>query len=153
MMGSSQFAHRLQARLDHPWREMSMRKLITVILAAGLTACGGGGDSPTNPGGGQTPTLGLALSGSAVSIQQGANAPVTVTITRGGGLSASVDLSVEGAPAGVTATFAPASLGSSVTSSTLTIAAASGAAAGTTNLTIRAKSTGVADQTGALAVT
>jgi hypothetical protein len=128
-----------------------MRKLMTVVLAAAVAACGGGGgdDTPT----GTTPTLNLALSGSALSVVQGASNTVTATITRGGGLTANVDLSIEGAPTGVTASFNPASLSSSVTSSTLTITAAAGAAAGTTSLTVRAKSTGVSDQTATLALT
>jgi hypothetical protein len=133
-----------------------MRKLGTIAFAAALAACGGGGnDSPTgtNPGT-QTPTLDLAISSATISVQQGSTSQgLTLSITRGGGLTASVDLSVEGVPAGVTPILTPASLASGVTSSILTLVAGSTTAPGTTNLTIRAKATGVADKTAALALT
>ena len=133
-----------------------MRKLVTFGLAAAVAACGGGGsDTPTgtNPGT-QTPTLDLAISGATVSVQQGATSQgLTLSITRGGGLTANVDLSVEGAPAGVTPVLTPASLASGATSSVLTLVAGSTATVGTANLTIRAKATGVADKTASLALT
>ena len=138
-----------------------MRKLVTFVCAATfVAACGGGGsDSPTgtNPGtnpGTQTPTLDLAISGATVSVQQGATSgAVTLTITRGGGLTASVDLSVEGTPAGITPVLTPASVASGATSSVLTFVAGATAAVGTTNLTVRAKAAGVADKTAAVALT
>lgn len=133
-----------------------MRKLVTFVFAAALAACGGGGtDSPTgtNPGT-QTPTLDLAISSATVSVQAGSTSQgLTLSITRGGGLTANVDLSVEGTPAGITAVLTPASVPSSATSSILTLVAGSTTAAGTANLTIRAKATGVADKTVALALT
>lgn len=132
-----------------------MRKLVTFGLAAAVAACGGGSDTPTgaNPGT-QTPTLDLAISGATVSVQQGATSTgLTLTITRGGGLTANVDLSVEGAPAGVTPVLTPASLATGATASVLTLVAGSTATVGTANLTIRAKATGVADKTASLALT
>src|SRR5262245_6585096 len=133
-----------------------MRKLTTLVFAAAVTACGGGGaDSPTgtNPGG-QSPTFDIALSGATLSVQQGATSPgILITVTRGGGLTAISDLSVEGAPAGVTALLTPASVASGVTSSTLVIVAGATAVPGPTNLIIRAKSAGLADKTAALSLT
>ena len=113
-----------------------------------MSACSDNGSGPD-----ETPTLSLALSASTVSVVQGQSATVTATITRGGGFSAAVALTVEGAPAGLTAAFAPASLSGTTTSSTLTLTAATGLAAGTYNLTVRAAGTGVTAQTSALAVT
>jgi hypothetical protein len=88
-----------------------------------------------------------------VSVQQSGSNTVAITVARGGGLTANVDLSIEGAPSGVTGSFSPASLANGVTSSTLTLNASSSAAAGTSTITIRAKSTGVTDQTASLALT
>jgi hypothetical protein len=133
-----------------------MRKLMTLVFAAAVTACGGGGsDSPTgtNPGG-QTPAFDIALSGAALSVQQGATSPgILITVTRSGGFAANVDLSVEGTPVGITALLTPASVASGVTTSTLAFVAGASAVAGTTNLTIRAKGAGLADKTASVALT
>jgi len=131
-----------------------MRKaLVIVAAAAALAACGGGGDDAPTGTGGQTPTLSLSLSPTTLSVAQSGSGTVGVTIARGGGLTANVDLSIEGAPTGVTGTFSPASLANGVTASTLTLNASSTATAGTANVTIRAKSTGVSDQTATVALT
>ena len=109
---------------------------MTLVLAATVAACGGGGDdTPT----GTTPTLDLAISVSTLTVQQGGSGTATVTITRGGGLTANVDLSVEGAPTGVTTTLTPASLGSGVTSSSLSVNVAAGAAVEERRMIVRAK--------------
>jgi hypothetical protein len=131
-----------------------MRKALAVLIAVGLAGCGGGGDDsgPTGTGG-QTPTLALSVSPATLSVQQSGSGTVAITITRGGGLTANVDLSVEGAPTGVTGAFSPASLANGVTSSTLTLSASSTAAAGTSTVTVRAKSSGVSDQTATVALT
>lgn len=138
-----------------------MRKLMIAFMVA-VAACGGGGDSPTattpggtTPGGTTptpTPTLDMSLSVSSISVQQGASGTVAVTIVRGGGLTANADLTIEGAPAGVTASFSPASLTGSVLTSTLTLNAASTATVATTGLTVRAKATGVTDKTAPLSL-
>src|SRR5690242_20314204 len=115
-----------------------MRKALVILAAAALAACGGGGDDGPTGTTGQTPTLSLSISPTAVSVQQSGSNTVAITIARGGGLAANVDLSLEGAPTGVTGSFSPASLANGVTSSTLTLNASSAATAGTSNITIRA---------------
>lgn len=82
---------------------------------------------------------------SNVSVQQGMSDTRTVNITRDGGFTGDVALTVEGVPSNVTATADPAS--TSGASSTLTISVGAGAAPGTTTLTVRGSGSGVADAT------
>ncbi|MEP6780628.1 MAG: hypothetical protein ABJC26_12110 [Gemmatimonadaceae bacterium] len=67
-----------------------------------------------------------------------------LTLPRAGGFAAPVDLTVENLPAGVTASFSPASAQGI---STLTITPALTATEATTTVTIRGKATGLADRT------
>lgn len=98
--------------------------------------------------------MSIALSAGTASVVQGAAAsPVTVTVTRGGGFTGAVALSVTGAPAGMTAAFTPTSVGTGTTTSTLNVTTTAALAAGTYPLTVRATGAGVTDQTATLTVT
>jgi hypothetical protein len=79
------------------------------------------------------PNYSLAVSPTALTIAQGANAPTTVTITRTN-FTGAVTLSLGGAPAGVTGVFNPAA--PTGTSSTLTVTVGAAVAAGNYNLTV-----------------
>ena len=57
------------------------------------------------------PGLQVSLSSSSISAAQGTNASVNVTVGVSGGFSFAVQLAATGLPAGVTASFTPASLG------------------------------------------
>ena len=100
-----------------------------------------------------TPTIALSLGSSTATAAQGASATVPITIVRGGGYTDAVALTAEGLPTGVTAAFAPASLGTGITASTLTLTVASTATAATTAITVRATGTGVAAQTATVSLT
>ena len=98
------------------------------------------------------PAFQLAVPASA-SVTPGASKQVMAQVTVSGGFSGAMALSATGAPAGLTATFAPASFAAPGSgSSTLTLAAGSSAAPGTYNLTIHAAS-GSTSQNATLAVT
>lgn len=99
------------------------------------------------------PAITLVAGSSSASAAQGASATVPLTITRGGGFATAVDLTAEGLPAGVTASFAPASLAAGVTTSTLTLTAAANATPGTASVIVRASGTGVTSQTATVAFT
>lgn len=143
-------------RLSHPedtlLRAVSLSRVLTLATAlAVVTACGGGDGNggTTTP----TPTIAVALSGSTLSVTGGSTATTTVNLTRGGGFTGNVDLTAEGLPTGVTASFAPASLTGSTASSVLTLTAASTVTASTANVVVRAKGTGVTDATAPIALT
>jgi uncharacterized membrane protein len=72
-----------------------------------------------------TPDFTLAATPASQSVNQGSTATYTVTQTALGGYSGTVTLSVSGLPTGATATFTPASLTGSGTSSLAIITAAS----------------------------
>jgi endo-1,4-beta-xylanase len=87
----------------------------------------GGGPPPT-------PNFTLAAAPSGLSVNRGASGTSTITITRSGGFTSAVALSATGAPAGVTATFNPAS--ATGTSSVLTFAASATATLGAATVTV-----------------
>ena len=75
----------------------------------------------------------FSLAATNASVAQGGTATSTVTVTPRGGFTGSVALSASGLPAGVTASFNPAS---TTGTSTLTFTAAASAGASTTTVTI-----------------
>lgn len=85
--------------------------------------------------------------GDLIWTNQGASHNWEVVVTRSGGFAGAVDLTIEGLPQGVTASFTPSTLAPSAGTSRLTITAGAGAALGTTAVTMRAKGAGVADAT------
>jgi regulation of enolase protein 1 (concanavalin A-like superfamily)/uncharacterized membrane protein len=88
---------------------------------------------------GVTPLQGFTLTASpnSLTLVQGASGSSAIAVVPQGGFSASVSLSASGLPAGVTASFSPASTS---TSSTLTLSASSTATAGTVTVTITGSS-------------
>ena len=121
------------------------RRAVAWLTAAAIAACSGDSTTSPNPG-----SVSVTVAGSPVTIMQGQSGTVDVTVARAAPFSGAVALSLEGAPAGVTPTFDPASVASGATASTLTLAIASSATPGTYPLTIRAKGQGVTDATVAL---
>jgi hypothetical protein len=115
-------------------------------VALVMSSCGEDSEG-TGPAGAIT----ISLASSSVTITQGGNGTVNVTLTRQNGFSEAVAVTVEGLPTGVTA--AALSLPASQTSGTLTLTAASSAAVGTSALTVRATGPGVAAATASLSLT
>jgi hypothetical protein len=91
------------------------------------------------------PSFALAVTPTLVSIPQGGSGAATVTLTRANGFAGAVNLSVSGAPSGLTVAPSPASVTGDT--ATLNIAAALSTAAGSYLLTVAASGTGVAQQT------
>ena len=98
-----------------------------------------------------TGSIAIALSPATLSVAAGASGTSTLTITRTAPFTGAVDLAVSGAPAGVTATLSASNVTGNT--ATLTIAAASGAAASSSTITVTASATGVTNATATLALT
>ncbi|HWS33929.1 MAG TPA: proprotein convertase P-domain-containing protein, partial [Actinoplanes sp.] len=81
----------------------------------------------------------VALSTGTVTLDPGTSADVTVTTASLDGEAQTIDLAVSGLPAGVTGTFADASV-TAGESTTLTLAAAATAESGQTTVTVRGTS-------------
>ena len=99
-----------------------------------------------------TPSIGISLGSSALSLVQGQSGTVSVDVSRSGGYSGAVAFSISGQPAGVTAAFNPAST-SGTTGSVLTVTAAPTTAPGTYTLTVTGSGTGVASASTTLTLT
>jgi hypothetical protein len=79
------------------------------------------------------PDFSLSASPASVTVTQGNSATSTITVNKLNGFAGTVSLTASGLPAGVTASFNPAS---TTGTSTLTLAASSTAATGTATITI-----------------
>ncbi len=86
-----------------------------------------------------TPDFAVSASPASLSVTQGSSGNSTVSTTVSGGFNSAVSLSASGLPAGVTASFAPASIAAPGSgSSTLTLTASSTATTGAVSVTIAA---------------
>ena len=117
-----------------------------LVLAA--AACGDDGGDVTEV----TPTIGVAVGAPSVTVVAGQTGTSTVTLSRNGGYAGAVNLAIEGAPAGVTATVAPASVPNGTTTATVSLATTAATAAGTYPLVVRGTGTGVAAATAPLSL-
>ncbi|MBK9977082.1 MAG: putative Ig domain-containing protein [Gemmatimonadetes bacterium] len=132
---------------------LRIRALAHAITAFVVAACGGGGDGGTTNPPVTPPGFTVSLSATTLTIEQGATGTINATVTRTGSFTGAVDVSVEGLPAGVTATVTPASIGSGATSGSLAVAVGASVAPGSYNFTVRARATGLSDQTFAASMT
>lgn len=124
---------------------------VIALIGLAVMACGGG-DKGTTP----TPVpqgFAVTLSGTTLTVEQGGVGTITANITRTGSFAGTVNLSLESVPTGVAASFAPASITSSTTQTTLTVTVGSSVAPGSYTFTIRGQAAGVADQTASVALT
>lgn len=100
-----------------------------------------------------TPGFTVNAAPAALTATAGAGGTSTVTLTRTGGFTSDVALTVTGAPAGVTATLAPTTLTGTTATSTLTIATTAATVPGTYNLVVRGNSAGQTERTATVALT
>jgi hypothetical protein len=100
--------------------------------------------NPGNP----TPDFAVSASPASVFVAQGGSKTTSISTTVSGGFNSAVSLSATGLPAGVTASFSPASIAAPGSgSSTLTFTASSTATVGTSTVTINASGGGVSHST------
>lgn len=129
-------------------------RLPLAALAAVLTlpaACSGGGDGGTQPG--PTPAIAISLSPASATVAQGGSTPVGVTVTRSGGFTGTVNLTVGGAPSGVSGTVAAPQTSGGVTTAAVTVAVDAATAPGTYTLTVQASGSGVSSASASFALT
>jgi hypothetical protein len=124
-------------------------------LAAGLTlvlaACSSDGGTGTEPG--PTPAIAIALNPVTATVQQGGSTTTSATLTRSGGFSGTVNLTVTGAPTGVAGSVGAVQTNGGVTTGTVTIQVAAATAPGTYTLTVRGSGSGVSDATATFTLT
>jgi poly(3-hydroxybutyrate) depolymerase len=118
--------------------------LISVVgLAVGLVGCGGSSSGGSEPG-----DFTLSLSSNNLTVEQGTQGTITVTIKAQNGFSGNVTLTAPASsgqlPPGVTASFSPMP---ATTTSTLTLAATATATTGKVQLTITGTSGSVTSTT------
>jgi len=100
----------------------------------------------------KTPKIELSVTGPAATVAQSGNATIPVFVARSN-FTGTVTLTVEGAPAGITALVSPGLLDNGVPSASLLISASATAAPGQVNLTVRGKGDGIAEKTLTVGVT
>jgi hypothetical protein len=93
------------------------------------------------PGGGGSPDFTISLSPDSLAVQQGASGTTQLTLTPQGGFTGTVNLSLVGAPSGVTLSPTIVNVtGSNAVSQNLTVSVGSGVATGTYSLKVRGTS-------------
>jgi hypothetical protein len=128
----------------------------TLTLSAASTAAVGVSTlTVTATGGGVTetqtlkltaiyPSFTLAASSTSLDVANGGSVKITLTAAGENGFNSAIALTVSGLPAGVTASYAPPTIAAPGSgSSTLRLSVASGTAASTANLTVKATGEGV----------
>lgn len=97
------------------------------------------------------PDFTIALSPSALTVQQGASGSVSISVSRSGGMASTVAFALENLPAGVTGTVTAST--TSADSATLTIGASLSATPQIVAVTVHGLVSGVADRTATLSLT
>lgn len=112
------------------------RKRLLVLIAAALlmlvAACT------------QSPSITLTLDTADTELMRGGEVQVEVALTRTGGATADVELSVTGLPINVSASFSPATLSGTTSTSTLTLSSTAAATEGSYALSVSGVGTGLA---------
>jgi uncharacterized membrane protein len=117
------------------WRRLT--SWVWLVIAVPLfVRCGGGGPATG-------PHFFLSVRTPSVTVAQGGQATLALSIERVGNFAAPVQLSIDGLPDGVEAAFSPNPVPSDQTSVVLTLRAAFQTTTGTYSLTIRAQGNGI----------
>jgi hypothetical protein len=122
----------------------TLRRYGLVLLGAAVFACSSGGTDNNNPG-----TISLTLDQTGGTVAQNDQTTVNATLTRGGGFTGTVTLTVTGTPTGVTGTLSNVT----TTSATVTIVVGPAAVPGTSSIVLHGTANGVTEATATFALT
>jgi hypothetical protein len=89
------------------------------------------------------PTITLAITPSAATVEQGGSAEVAFTATTGGGFTGTASVAVSGQPTGVSGTASGASTTGNTTTGTVTLVVGAAVATGVYSITVTASGSGV----------
>jgi hypothetical protein len=117
-----------------------VRRATAALMLAFVAACGS--DNNTGPKG----SFAVSTQSAPVALAAGSAGTSTITISRTGGFTGTVQLSIDALPEGVSAIISPATSLSNSSTSTIQYTIAPTATTGTKVIVIRGKSAGVADQ-------
>jgi hypothetical protein len=124
------------------------RSVLAGCMAAAIALAGQGCGSSTPDGGGNdTGTIALSLSTTSGTAVPGGQTVLTGTVSRSGGYSGTVSISVTGTPAGVTGGVGTINTTGTTSTAIISILVASTAAPGTYTLVAHATGTGVTEST------
>ena len=133
----------------HPYLRVGhLAALLVCGLVAGCASDGTGGTEP-----GPTPAISITLSVNSATVLQGGSTQLIATLVRSGGFTGTVNLTVTGAPTGVSGAVSNVVESGGTSTGTITIQVAGTVAPGTYTLTVRGSGSGVTDATAAFALT
>ena len=124
------------------------RSGLALLGTTAVVGCGSGGDGGTNPG-----SISLVLSPTSASIVVGGTQDITATLTRAGGFTGIVNLTVTGQPTGVTATISDVRTLGTMTSATVTILVDAATVPAVYPLAVHATGSGVSEATASFSLT
>lgn len=117
------------------------RGTLAAVMLLLSASCSGGGDGGTQPG--PTPAISISLNPTGATVVQGASTSVEVTVTRSGGFTGTVNVTVAGAPSGVSGQVASTQTSGGITTATVAVAVDAATAPGSYTLTLQASGSGV----------
>ena len=121
---------------------------LALLGAAVIAGCSSGGTPTSTPG-----TIALVLNPTSGSVQQGGSTPIDATLTRGGGFTGTVNLTVTGSFTGITAVVSNVVTTGTTTTATVTISVAPGTTPGSYPLVVHGTGTGVTEATATYTLT
>ena len=133
-----------KSRLFEHW----IRNSLVVLGTAVAAGCKSGDVVDPGPG-----SVSLSIATSSATVVQGGSQLVTATLTRYGNFSGAVDLTVTGAPSGVTASVSNVQTTGAVTTATVTILVDAAVAPAVYPLVVRATGSGVGEARQAFSLT
>jgi hypothetical protein len=139
-------ANPIFARPSRPQSRLASRAAL-LALAVLLPACDRGALEPV-----PAPSILLTATPASVTLTQGESRTLDVQVSRIGGYRGAVELTLTGAPEGVTGSFAPATLPAGVTRSVLTLSSSVSEEFGSYQLRIDAAGAGIAERSVPLAL-